>query len=194
MRKKGTTQTPEILKEAFWTLYSQKELNKIKIGEITDLAGFNRGAFYNYYKNVYDIFNRIETDVMDEISNIAWHIQDFIMDDDLSDKKLRPILELYQKNEKYLKVLFTKEDNPRFMYRLKKLIRSRMLESIKNTKNSVDPKYIDYYVEYYVSGQINIIIYWFTKGSHIPVEEFSTIVKEIATKGAVSTLKKILYK
>ena len=37
--------TPEILKDAFWQLYSEKDINKIRSVEITDLAGYNRGVF-----------------------------------------------------------------------------------------------------------------------------------------------------
>ena len=52
MTDKIKLKTPEILKDAFWQLYSEKDINKIRIVEITDLAGYNRGVFYSYYKNI----------------------------------------------------------------------------------------------------------------------------------------------
>ena len=45
-----TEQTKDNLRSAFWTLYSSKPIDKITIKEITDLAGYNRGTFYLYYK------------------------------------------------------------------------------------------------------------------------------------------------
>lgn len=53
-----TEQTKACLREAFWTLYTKKPIEKISIKEITDLAGYNRGTFYLYYKDVYDLFLR----------------------------------------------------------------------------------------------------------------------------------------
>ena len=42
MDNKNKLKTPEILKDAFWKLYSEKEISKIRISEITNLAGYNR--------------------------------------------------------------------------------------------------------------------------------------------------------
>ena len=59
-----TEQTKDKLRSAFWTLYSSKPIDKITIKEITDLAGYNRGTFYLYYKDVYDIFASIEMELL----------------------------------------------------------------------------------------------------------------------------------
>ena len=59
MENKNKLKTPEILKDAFWKLYAEKDISKIRIAEITDLAGYNRGVFYSYYKNIYEMFDAI---------------------------------------------------------------------------------------------------------------------------------------
>ena len=59
-----TEQTKDKLRSAFWTLYSSKPIDKITIKEITDLAGYNRGTFYLYYKDVYDILASIEAELL----------------------------------------------------------------------------------------------------------------------------------
>ena len=58
------------LKDAFWKLYTEKSIEKISIKEITDLAGYNRGTFYLYYKDVYDIFSQIEDELLDKIKTV----------------------------------------------------------------------------------------------------------------------------
>ena len=45
MENKKKLKTPEILRDAFWKLYTEKDISKIRIVEITDLAGYNRGVF-----------------------------------------------------------------------------------------------------------------------------------------------------
>ncbi len=36
----------------------KKDINKISIGELCRLAGYNRTTFYVYYKDIYDLLNK----------------------------------------------------------------------------------------------------------------------------------------
>lgn len=51
-----TEQTKRQSAQPSGRFYSSKPIDKITIKEITDLAGYNRGTFCLYYKDVYDIF------------------------------------------------------------------------------------------------------------------------------------------
>ncbi|MDE7314289.1 MAG: TetR/AcrR family transcriptional regulator [Mucispirillum sp.] len=89
---KNKLKTPDLLKDAFWQLYSEKDINIIKIVEITDLAGYNRGVFYSYYKNIYELFDTIEREMMLEIKEISQLIQAFIIDETYNNDKLSIII------------------------------------------------------------------------------------------------------
>ena len=184
--------TPEILKDAFWQLYSEKDINKIRIVEITDLAGYNRGVFYSYYKNIYEMFDAIEREIMLEIKEISHLIQSFIMDETYNQDKLAVIINNYKKNEKYLKVLFTKSDNPRFMMRIKKMLKDNLVKEAKKAGSTKEN--IEYYIEYYVSGMLNLLIYWFVNGSKLAVDEFSKLVIELTGLQSTQILKHIYGK
>lgn len=47
--------TRENLIEAFWELYKDKPIEKITVKEITNRAGYNRGTFYAYFKDTYEV-------------------------------------------------------------------------------------------------------------------------------------------
>ncbi len=189
MRHKGKTKTAEALKEAFWKLYSEKDIDKIKISEITDAAGFNRGVFYSYYKNIYEIYNIIERDTMQKIKELSMLMQSFIMDSSSSDK-LALIIDIYNKHEKYLKVLFTKDDNPRFMVRMKKMLKENLLNEYKK-KNSVVHKTTGYYIEFYVSGMLSLLIYWCINSEKLSIDEFAELLKTLVKTEPVNMLKQI---
>lgn len=189
MRHKGKTKTAEALKEAFWKLYSEKDIDKIKICEITDVAGFNRGVFYSYYKNIYEIYNIIERDTMQKIKELSMLMQSFIMDSSSSDK-LALIIDIYNKHEKYLKVLFTKDDNPRFMVRMKKMLKENLLNEYKK-KNSVVHKTTGYYIEFYVSGMLSLLIYWCINSEKLSIDEFAELLKTLVKTEPVNMLKQI---
>lgn len=192
MTDKTKLKTPEILKDAFWQLYSEKDINKIRIVEITDLAGYNRGVFYSYYKNIYEMFDAIEREIMLEIKEISHLIQSFIMDETYNQDKLAVIINNYKKNEKYLKVLFTKSDNPRFMMRIKKMLKDNLVKEAKKAGSTKEN--IEYYIEYYVSGMLNLLIYWFVNGSKLAVDEFSKLVIELTGLQSTQILKHIYGK
>lgn len=59
--------TKEKLKNAFWYLYQTRPIETISIKEITDAAGVNRGTFYLYYKDIYDILHQIEERIFPDI-------------------------------------------------------------------------------------------------------------------------------
>lgn len=189
---KNKLKTPDLLKDAFWQLYSEKDINIIKIVEITDLAGYNRGVFYSYYKNIYELFDTIEREMMLEIKEISQLIQAFIIDETYNNDKLSIIINNYRKNEKYLRVFFTKNDNPRFMVRMKKMLKENLLNEAK--KANCNKENIEYYIEYYVSGMVSLLIHWFIHGSSLSVDEFSKLVIEITGLESVKILKFIYGK
>ena len=47
---------------------SEKKINKITVKELTDLADVNRATFYIYYKDIFDMLEKVETDMFEYFS------------------------------------------------------------------------------------------------------------------------------
>ncbi len=60
------TEQTKIICGSLSGLYAQKPIEKISIKEITELAGYNRGTFYLYYNDVYDLLHQIEEEILGE--------------------------------------------------------------------------------------------------------------------------------
>lgn len=52
--------------EAFIKLRSKKPIEKITVKEIADLAYINKATFYHHYKDIYDLSDSIEEDIIKE--------------------------------------------------------------------------------------------------------------------------------
>ena len=184
MRHKGKTKTAEALKEAFWKLYSKKGIDKI--------TGYNRGVFYSYYKNIYEIYDIIERDIMSKIKEMSLLIQSFILEES-SNSKLAAIIDIYTKHEKYLKVLFTKDDNPRFMMRMRKMLKENLVNEHKkiNRNMSIDT---EYYIEFYMAGMLNIVMYWCINSNRLSIDDFAKLISELVKTKPVDILKQIYGK
>lgn len=56
------------IREAFWRLYTAKPISKISVKDICALAGYNRGTFYRYYSDVYEVLESIENEILEQFS------------------------------------------------------------------------------------------------------------------------------
>ena len=58
------TETRDKLVQAFFTLYSEKSIDKISIKAVTELAGYHRSTFYEYFVDIYDLLEQEEEEIL----------------------------------------------------------------------------------------------------------------------------------
>ena len=58
--------TKKILKQALARLLLEKDLKDITVKELTTIADVNRGTFYLHYKDVYDLYEQLENETLNE--------------------------------------------------------------------------------------------------------------------------------
>ncbi|MEG0303245.1 TetR/AcrR family transcriptional regulator [Gordonibacter sp.] len=58
-RKNEESPVEERLEKAFWSLVETLPLERITVGALAERAGCNRSTFYYYYRDVYDLLDRI---------------------------------------------------------------------------------------------------------------------------------------
>lgn len=59
--------TERAVKNAFLKLRSKKELEKITVKELCQEAQINKSTFYSHYKDIYDLSDAIEEEIVDSI-------------------------------------------------------------------------------------------------------------------------------
>lgn len=181
-------ETKERIKEAFFDLYQEKKIERISIKEITEKARLNRGTFYVYYKDIYDLLEKAEDDLMDElIGKLKGVVAKVIRDEDI--QAFLPHPEFYEKNKKFLRSLLGPNGDPRFVHKMKAFVKNTLLELLKK-ENIPVVENMDYILEYITSAQLGIISYWMVeKDMDIPVSEIGAMIKEITNHGPVGYLK-----
>ena len=62
---KNSVRSEQLIKKATIELLSEKKsADKITVSEIVEKAEINRGTFYNHYKDIKDVLNQIEDEIM----------------------------------------------------------------------------------------------------------------------------------
>ena len=179
-----TKQTMENLENAFWKIYAQKGIDKIAVKEITDTAGYNRGTFYLYYKDIYHMLDKIEMRILEDMTNEHpgkfnhGKEQECCNEDtvELIDK----ISETYNKYKKYLDVLFGEHGDPGFIEKWKTQMKADLRPKLVDTE-LFEERIIDYVLEYHVTGSIALVRYCFTQKNPLPIEDMIHFMKSFET-------------
>lgn len=166
-------QTRQNFIDAFWQLYEKKDINKIKVQEICDIAGYHRNTFYRYFTDVYDVLNQIEDRIIDElIENSDGQMYS-------REKTAEIFSKIYMKHKKYLCVLANEKYKSGFPEKMKKILRP-FYDGI--FRYSLDNKN-DYILEYKLSGTIAAIMHYFKSNDDFPLEDLLNLIIELITSG-----------
>ena len=59
MTDRRVNRTKRQIKKALINLLSKKDLSRITVSEITELADIGRGTFYTHYQDIYDLYHSL---------------------------------------------------------------------------------------------------------------------------------------
>lgn len=190
-----TETTRKNLMDAFWKLYLQKSIEKISVREITDIAGYNRGTFYLYFKDVHDVLEQIENDTLEIIEKKAEFYSNFFCSDfsnnDLSEVTAAS-MEILESCDYKPYILLSDRGDPRFEVEIKKKMHAH-LEVGVNRLVDADKTTKEYIIHFVISGVIGIIKKWYADGMIIPIEEHLSAVCNVIF-GSNIMIKKQLCK
>ena len=62
--------TRKLLTQALTDLMQRKQVNEITVKELTDAADMNRGTFYLYYKDIFDMIEKVEDQIFNKLNAI----------------------------------------------------------------------------------------------------------------------------
>ncbi|URZ07865.1 TetR/AcrR family transcriptional regulator [Clostridium felsineum] len=179
--KEKREQTLTNLVNSFVSIYEKKDINKITIKEITDKAGYNRGTFYMYFKDVYDILQHIENDLFTTFDNLM----ESLNTETLSNEEiLKYAIDIFNKNGEQCSLLLSPRGDPNFTILYKEKLKKYLSHKIKKN-NSFSEKYSDFILEFFIAGIINCIFLWHQ--SHpFPVHDLLFLLNELIENGPSS--------
>lgn len=62
--------TRRVIREAYFELLQQKPINKITVAEICERADIHRGTFYQHYHDIYELQEKIESELMEKLDSL----------------------------------------------------------------------------------------------------------------------------
>ncbi|KAB3535263.1 TetR/AcrR family transcriptional regulator [Alkaliphilus pronyensis] len=184
-RPEITAQTRQNLIDSFWLLYCEKRIENITVKEITQKAGYNRGTFYEYFTDIYDVLEQLEASLIPSLDELP----QFTIQNQTMGMPLDMLMKLYEKNSKYYSVLLGDNGDPGFASKLKTSIKPILKQELIQY-NDLDPIEFDFILEYILSAMIGIMSYWFRNDKKLPAEDLIRLIQDIMTNGVTNRLLK----
>lgn len=190
-KKRGESMSKESTKkdiiEAFWTLYQVKDISKISVKELCEIAGYHRTTFYDHFTDVYDVLNQLERSLLPpfessfEVLSQSIEFSDFTM-------LLEQFLSLLIQNKEYLSIIIGQRKDPYFQDRIKQMIRPVFLKYFK--AQDLPDSYSAYVFEYQISAVFGLVTFWFQNGENLSKEELMKLLDLICNNGVFHLINK----
>lgn len=185
MVQQRKTATKEKIKSAFTILLKEKGLDILTVSDIARLAKINRGTFYLHYIDKYDLMEKLETKIIEDLTNI------FLGEDQLQNinepLSLIPydtILQAlyYVKSDfDFIEALVGTGGDPKFVEKFKDILGQLlkfMIQHSENLKFSMKGLPADYAHEILLSSVTSIVLLWIKKGALETPEEIAKMISQ----------------
>ncbi len=151
-----TEQTRRNILEAFWSLYQTRGMTGVTVKEIAAKSGYNRGTFYEYFRDASDCLAAIEDECRPRVSDLPSSGGT----DNSLENRVESLLEDYNKHFRYWRVLLGERGDPSFRRRLIEGIKGSILASpVFKNLNAKEAREFDLQLEYILSGMIGLLVY-----------------------------------
>ena len=177
--------TKKLLTQALTELLQKKQVNEITVKELTDLADMNRGTFYMYYRDIFDMLEKIEDELFQKLDVIA---QSHEHGDPT--QQVKPILldlfRFIEENQEMCRVLLSPNGDMNFLHRLYEAIRERSLEIWKDQMGSLDEKEFDYRYSFVIFGCAGMIRAWVNRSCQETDMQMAELADRMIRRGILT--------
>ncbi len=181
--------TKKLLKQALAQLMDEKDFKDITVKDITDRADLNRGTFYLHYTDTYDILNKIENEILENIqSMINQDMEKTDTTNNTSVPALKPIAEYIVENADICRCLINNKASVDFLDKLQSLIYDNCSDIIKRRHNVKDSRRNEYYFSFITFGIIGMMKKWLEFKPMASAEEMVILADQVM-KYSASALK-----
>lgn len=170
--------TKKNIRSAFITLLQQKDISKITVTELADLADIDRKTFYLHYYSLDDILTEIENELVTEMKEIMKELdRDFLIKNFIAE-----LNNLMLSNIDFYK-LISKETSFYFLKnKFKEILKGALYDELYDEKNMKAVEF-SFYIEFIASGVIGIYTNWLSDNTHLSLEDLTLIIEKSVING-----------
>lgn len=150
--------TNQKIMTAFIALAKGKPVEKITVSDIIQRAAINRSTFYYHYLDKYDLIEKIENQIIEDIQTIE--IQQDASIRMSTRQSLKNFLTVIEQHQPLLAVLISKNGDIHFSVRLLAVLYKSIGKTVQDITSHMDIKQRDITAAYYASQIYGVVLFW----------------------------------
>lgn len=174
--------TRKQLQDGFTSLLIEKSIKDITVKELCEKVDLNRGTFYLHYKDIYDMAEQMENELLNQLEKVL-----ISHPSKTSDAEPFPLLLdlfiLIKENSRFCAALLGNNGDILFFNKLKSVLREKCFNDWMELFNTNKVDKFEYFYNFIVSGCTGIIESWLKNGLKESPQEIAYIVGEIIING-----------
>jgi AcrR family transcriptional regulator len=157
--------TKRFIRDALTELMEEKGFEGVTVRDLTKKADINRGTFYLHYQDKYDLLEKSENEVIQEVKEFIKKANpNEIVSTNLKEQPLPFIVALFeyiQENARFMQVMLGPKGNPGFHLKIKEVMKTNMLEKLELVNSQTPPLVpLEHLMSYVTSAHLGVIQYW----------------------------------
>ena len=174
--------TKKIIKDCFFELLSEKDINKITVSELCNKADINRATFYRYYIDIYDLLEKIQGEFINELKELS------------SEKDYtvftfsKEMLQVFLNNKELLNINFKTKNHIYFLSEFLDIAYDKCKNKWSKEINNLDEKNIEFAATFIFNGAIGVINYWVQNEFNDSIDYIAKTIEELSYNGIKSYL------
>ena len=153
----------------------KKDITKITVSELAELADIGRGTFYLHYQDPYDLLEKLEDELLEPISTYTVRTASYGDKDSLL-AYLQHIWQYLYENKETFQTLMNHRNRGGFMEKFKQY--ALKCAGVNFQTPALDPAQ-QYMITYLVSGSLGVFHQWMEDDAPIPPDELAQIVRNL---------------
>lgn len=166
--------TKMVIKEQFATLLATTPLNKVTVKEICVRAEINRATFYRYYKDPYDLLEKIEQEFLEDMFR---ELADSVSTG--TKKVLILIMEKMKENISLYQALFSENGDKQFIEKLFTHCYKEHAVNLHERFQNLSFQKQEFLFYFIAQGCSGILTQWLTNGMATPIEEVADFAEKL---------------
>ncbi len=177
-----------LIKKAFVELLFESDISQITVRDIADKADINRGTFYAHYRDVYDVLDQIENELIEALGRMLDEFQNQgIIRNPL--ELMLAIADYLEKDPEFNRLLIRSRGANTFLLKLRQVVVQRLIADkilVSQIKNPVE---LQLCASYIAAGGVGALQDWFNSDMTIPLRTIAAILDRLVRKGMEDFLR-----
>ena len=170
--------TKKLLTHGLIQLMKEKQVQDITVRELADLVDVNRGTFYLYYRDIFDMLDSIEQDLFDQVNQlIAAHTLPV----------LKELFHLVEDNKELCQVLLGQNGDMKFLKKLSDVVQDAFRREWLMMKK--DEVTFDYSYAFGALGFVGLLRTWLERDCVEKADDMAVLSDRMIRLGLTSSLQ-----